>query len=159
MSGAEEDLPELFNVAYRVAYRIIGHRQSAEDVAAEAVARAWHRWGRVQTYSRPWVAKVAANLALSELRRQSRPTRSLPARAEFDPGDLAASLDLAAALRQLSRRQREVVVLRYIADLPEVEVAALLGCSTGSVKTHASRGLHSLQQRLTGPEDLDATPA
>lgn len=159
MSGAEAELPELFNLAYKVAYRIVGHRQSAEDLAAEAVARAWDRWDRVHSYAQPWVAKVAANLALSEVRRQSRPLRSLPLRAERESRDLAECLDLASALRQLSRRQREVVVLRYIADLPEIEVAALLGCSTGSVKTHGSRGLRSLRQRLTDPEDLDARPA
>ena len=152
----EEDLPELFTLAYKVAYRIVGHRQSAEDIAAEAVARAWDREDRIGAYRRPWVARVAANLALTEVRRRARPARLLILAPSPDPVELVERIDLAAALRRLSRRQREVIVLRFIADLPEREVAALLGCSTGSVKTHVSRGLGSLRHQLTYREDLDA---
>jgi RNA polymerase sigma factor (sigma-70 family) len=54
-------------------------------------------------------------------------------------------LDLQRALDRLSTRQREVVVLRYVADLSEADVARVLGCSVGSVKTHASRGLTTLR--------------
>ena len=54
----------------------------------------------------------------------------------------------------LPRRQREVVVLRHVADMSEADVAAALGCSIGSVKTHASRGLASLRAMLTIEEDL-----
>jgi RNA polymerase sigma factor (sigma-70 family) len=55
---------------------------------------------------------------------------------------------LAQALQMLSRRQRDVVVLRFVAGLSEPEVAASLGISLGSVKTHAPRGLASLRSRL-----------
>ena len=61
-----------------------------------------------------------------------------------------------AALRRLPRRQREVVTLRYLADVPEAEVARLLGISAGSVKTHASRGLAALRlglEELTPSEE------
>ena len=54
-------------------------------------------------------------------------------------------MELVAHLARLPRRQREVVVLRYLADLPEATVAAALGCSTGTVKQHASRGLCALR--------------
>jgi RNA polymerase sigma factor (sigma-70 family) len=155
-TAREEDLVELFDLAYRVAYRIVAQRQAAEDIAAEAVARAWDRWDQVHAYARPWVARVAANLALSEVRRLARPLRLLAPRLAPDQLDLVERLDLASALRRLSRRQREVVVLRFVADLPEAEVALLLGCSTGSVKTHASRGLASLRKHLTPREDPDA---
>ena len=53
--------------------------------------------------------------------------------------------DLHHALGRLSRRQREVLVLRFLADLPEADVAQALGCSVGSVKQHAARGLAALR--------------
>jgi RNA polymerase sigma factor (sigma-70 family) len=52
------------------------------------------------------------------------------------------------ALQALPRRQRAVLVLRYFADLPEADVAVLLGCSAGTVKTHAHRGLRALREIL-----------
>jgi RNA polymerase sigma factor (sigma-70 family) len=63
--------------------------------------------------------------------------------------------DLVAALRRLPRRQREVVVLRYLADLSESDVAVALGCSVGSVKSNGSRGLSALRRDLTGTDDTD----
>jgi len=59
-------------------------------------------------------------------------------------------MELVTHLARLPRRQREVVVLRYLADLPEAAVAEALGCSVGTVKRHASRGLGSLRLAL-GP--------
>ena len=56
------------------------------------------------------------------------------------------------ALARLPRQQRAVLVLRYCEDLPEAEVAFLLGCSAGAVKTHAHRGLRALRESLG---DLD----
>jgi RNA polymerase sigma factor (sigma-70 family) len=60
-------------------------------------------------------------------------------------------------LARLPRRQREVVVLRYLADWPEDDVARELGCSVGNVKSSASRGIRSLRRRLggDGPTDGD----
>ena len=57
-------------------------------------------------------------------------------------------VDLQRALLALSPKQREVVVLRYLVDLPEAEVAKAMRCSVGTVKTHASRGLASLRRSL-----------
>jgi RNA polymerase sigma factor (sigma-70 family) len=57
------------------------------------------------------------------------------------------------ALRQVSSRQRDVLVLRYLADLPEAEVAAALGCSVGTVKQHAHRGLRALRTNANLRED------
>ena len=63
------------------------------------------------------------------------------------PRSSAQRVDLQRALA-LSPKQREVVVLRYLVDLPEAEVAQTLGCSVGTVKTHASRGLAALRKSL-----------
>jgi RNA polymerase sigma factor (sigma-70 family) len=56
--------------------------------------------------------------------------------------------EVMAALRQLPHRQREVLVLRYYADLSEAQIADAMGISTGAVKSHASRGAAALRQKL-----------
>lgn len=154
--GFEDSTPDLWALAYRVAYRILQDRSAAEDAAAEGLARTWSRWAQVGTYAEPWVARVTANLALGELRRLK--PRAAAARGHVPAEDdvVTNRLQLAAALQTLTRRQRDVVVLRYIADLPEADVARLLGCSTGSIKTHASRGLITLRRLLGPPGGIDA---
>jgi RNA polymerase sigma-70 factor (sigma-E family) len=149
-SGFDARFTALFDLCYRVAYRVLGHRDDAVDVAQEALARAERRWSRLADRPEPWLAKVTYNLALGVWRKQHR--RSLfPQSAVEDSGvDRRAveRLDLVTALGRLPRRQREVVVLRYLADQSEDTVAAVLGCSVGTVKTHASRGLQSLRQEI-----------
>ena len=145
---------ELFALAYRVGFRMLGSKADAEDVAQETVARACARWPKVREYPHAWVARVSANMAIDTIRRRRRERRSTVEPAARDAARVAADafvgerLELAAALGRLPRRQREVVVLRYVADLGEAEVAQQLGCSVGTVKQHASRGLRSLRARL-----------
>jgi RNA polymerase sigma-70 factor (ECF subfamily) len=124
-------------IAYRVAYRILGDREDAAEVAQEALARAYARWRTVAGHDEPWVARVATNLAISRWRRR-RPALPLIDAAVHDR-DVLERLGLVAALQQLPRRQREVLVLRYLADLPEREVAAAMGTTVGAVKQLAHR--------------------
>jgi DNA-directed RNA polymerase specialized sigma24 family protein len=145
----EEAFDGLYRLGYRVAYRLLGRRAESEDVALEALARAYARWPRVRDHAEAWVATVSTNLALDHLRRTAR--RGLlpaPAGAVLD-GAAADRVDLSRALSALSRRQREVLALRYLADMPEEAVAAALGCSVGSVKQYASRGLAALRRAET----------
>jgi RNA polymerase sigma factor (sigma-70 family) len=92
--------------------------------------------------------RVAGNQALDVLRGRARAARrgheTRPQRDEV--ADSLNRLDLYAALSQLPRRQREVVVLRYLGDQSEEQTASLLGLSVGSVKTHASRGIAHLRE-------------
>ena len=149
----DDAYPALFRDAYRVAFRLLGDREDAADVAQEACARACVRWRRLTRGGdpTPWVVRVAGNLAIDRWRRRRTaashvvpvaPVLGLPDR-----------VDLHRALDALSRRQREVIVLRYFADLPEAAVADALGCSVGSVKTHASRGLAALRAALADPDE------
>lgn len=147
----DEAFPRLFSDAYRVAYRLLGDRSEAEDVAQEACARAYSRWSSVHDYAEPWCVRVAGNLALDLLRARTRAVRRnerLTQDAAPAPGSSSVDdrLDLYAALAKLPRRQRDVVVLRYLGDQSEQQTAATLGLSTGSVKTHASRGLAKLRE-------------
>jgi RNA polymerase sigma-70 factor (sigma-E family) len=145
----EEVFPVLIRDAYRVAYRLLGDRAEAEDIAQEACARAYSRWATVRDHAEPWCVRVASNLALDQLRSRTRAIRRnerLKASETSVNPAIDERLDLYAALHQLPRRQRETVVLRYLGDLSEAQTADLLGCSVGSVKTHASRGLAALKE-------------
>ena len=146
----------LYALAYRVAFRVVGQREESIDIAQETLARAAVRWSRVHDHAAPWVATVAGNLAIEYWRKAKRRGAATPA----TQGALKAGgsvedrpierLDLVRALRALPRRQRQVVVLRYLADCSEAEVAALIGCSEGTVKSSASRGLKALRGAAEG---------
>lgn len=105
------------------------------------------RWRKVEPYAVAWVSRVAANLAIDRTRRDRRSEVVPDDLGRVDP-DAAERLDLQRALRGLPRRQRDVVVLRYLLDQSEQTVAGALGVSVGSVKTHASRGLAALRLSL-----------
>ena len=140
--------PRLFADSYRVAYRLLGDRAEAEDVAAETCARAYSRWRSIADYAEPWCVRVAGNQALDLLRSRARAARrGQEQRPERDRvAESVDRLDLYAALSELPRRQREVVVLRYLGDQSEEQTASLLGLSVGSVKTHGSRGIARLRE-------------
>jgi len=149
----DDEYPALYRSAYRVAFRLLGGREEAADLAQEACARAYARWNRIGRFDSPeaWVAKVAGNLAIDARRRQNTAQRhadSYVAPAHDDQAREDERVDLHRALLTLPRRQREVVLLRFVADQPEAAVAAALGCSIGTVKSHASRGLAALRDAL-----------
>jgi RNA polymerase sigma-70 factor (sigma-E family) len=150
--GFEEAFDALFAASRRIATRLVGDGGEADDVAAEALARAYARWPKVREldYRDAWVMRVTANVALDVLRKAKRPVPLL-AESAVDPAEAAVTrLALAQALRRLPRRQRDVVVLRYLADLSEADVAESLGVSAGTVKQHAHRALDALRRAL-GP--------
>lgn len=140
----------------RTAWMLTGDRGLAEDLLQTALAKTWPHWSRVRQGGAPaaYVRTAMVRTYAAWWARRWRgelPTAVLP-EAESISDDVAAADDrdmLVRALAQLPPRQRAVVVLRYYQDLPEVEVAAALRCSVGTVKTHASRGLARLRE-LTG---------
>lgn len=153
----EEAFRTLMPRAYRVALRLLGDRGAAEDVASEAMARAYARWSQLceTDHADAWVLRVATNLALDAARR-GYPHPPVP-----EPVDVAevATLRtaLVVALRALPRRQREVVALRYLAGMSESSVAHVLHLAEGTVKSHAHRGLAALRGRL-GEEVEEVIP-
>ena len=146
--GFDEAFDDLFPRAERLAYQILGNRAAAEDVAAEALARAYSHWRRVGTlpHRDGWVLRVATNLAIDDVRRR----RPEPEASEgMDPEEAAIMrVALASALARLSRRQRTVVTLHYLSGLTEAEVADSLGLSLPTVKTHVRRGMATLRRSL-----------
>lgn len=155
MTDFDAAFPGLAAIAHRVAYRILGDRSDAEEITQEALARAYARWSSVGGHAEPWVATVAANLAIGRWRKR-RP--SVPFAAAHGGVVDAVGLErlgLVTALRQLPKRQREVVVLRYLADLSEAEVAAQLSTSVGTVKQHAHRGLARLRAEMQQEQEQE----
>ena len=144
----------LFATAHRIGLRILGgDRQGAEDIAAEALARAYSHWPKIGSapYRDAWVVRVASNLALNEAKRRPRGMQQ-PLALSIE--DLTASrMALVEALRTLPRRQRDVVVLRHLSGLSEQEVAEALKIAQGTVKTHLRRGMEALRGRLADGEE------
>lgn len=150
----------------RSAYLMSGDRGEAEDLVQECLLRLARRWPRVRSmeHSGAYARRVLFNLALDGGRKRTRRRGELQAvgTPHGDDGEsptatvLEARADLVQALGALSARQRAVLVLRYFVDLPETEVATILDCSPGTVKSSASRGLERLRQifELSAPQAL-----
>jgi RNA polymerase sigma factor (sigma-70 family) len=160
VSRFEDCFAVAFVFSRLLAVRIGLREPDAEDVALETMTRAFVHWARLGPEGpvrRAWCARVATNLAIDLLRRRRPDPFSRPP-VEIE-GGIAARVDVASALRRLPRRQRQVVALRYLVDLPIDEVSAILGVSPGSIKQHASRGLDALRPLLGDrPESDMATP-
>ena len=165
MPGGSEELEQSFAAFVRdhgerhlrVAVLLTGDWHAAEDLVQASLIKLYQAWPRVDlTNGDPdaYLRRVIVNTYRSWWRarwRRERPVAELPEHAAGDDtaDRLALALLIRQALGELPRKQRAVVVLRYLADLPEAEVASLLGCSAGSVKTHAHRGLRALRAKLS----------
>lgn len=141
----------------RAAVLLTGDWHAAEDLVQASLVKLYRAWPRLDTGVDPdaYLRRVIVNTHRSWWRarwRRETPAAALPDSADGD--DLADRRALGVLVRQalarLPRQQRAVLVLRYCEDLPEAEVAKLLGCSAGSVKTHAHRGLRALRRQLGG---------
>jgi RNA polymerase sigma-70 factor, ECF subfamily len=136
----------------RHAYALTGNISDAQDIAQEAFARAWQRWDSVRRFESPeaWVRRVVTNLAISRFRRDRIARAAAPYLITADvPAISPDTVALVAALRTLPERQRIVVVLYYLADLPIGQIAAELHCPVGSVKAWLSRGREGLAIALS----------
>ena len=130
----------------RTAYLLTHDHALAEDLAQTALTQAWLAWSRLE---RPdaYVRKVLVNTHVSWRRRKwngEQAHADVPEAASA-PDDADDRQDLWAALSRLPRRQRAVVVLRFVEDLTEEETARLLGVTTGTVKSQASKALARLR--------------
>ena len=140
----------------RFATLLAGDAATGEDLLQEVLEKVYRRWSQVGGADNPeaYVRQALVNSAKSHWgRRSRRPERLVAAApdgaASGGQGALLIRQTLLQALAQLSRQQRAVIVLRYFADQSEADVARVLGCSVGNVKSHASRGLERLR---TEPE-------
>lgn len=131
----------------------------AEDLVQECLIQVARRWRRVQRMDLPlaYARRILVNLALAgrpsqsrrqgELGHESAVSRAAP-HADAISESLEARAELVDALARISPQQRAVLVLRYFEDLSEQQVADLLGCSIGTVKSSASRGLVRIREMM-----------
>jgi len=134
----------------RLAFGLTGDSWMAEDIAQTALARAYVSWRRVSRADDPdaYLRRILVNASNRRFRRRRviEQPGDPPEVAVEGPADLVGErAALLAALRQLPPRQRAVIVLRYWDDLSDVQIAAALGCSPGTVRSQLSRGLATLR--------------
>lgn len=168
---AYETLVRQFSdIAFRTAYLVTGDAAEAEDAAQDAFTKAYfalHRF-RPGAAFRPWLLRIVANEArnrrTSAHRRTRLALRAAEARAQGEEPASPESAVLAAeqqealldALRSLREEDRLTIAYRYFLDLSESEMAEILGCARGTVKSRLSRALGRLRERL--PARGDAGP-
>ncbi|PYC85052.1 SigE family RNA polymerase sigma factor [Streptomyces tateyamensis] len=158
VAGASVDLlTTTYQAHYRALLRLaallLDDLSSCEDVVQEAFIRVHAARRRVREPEKilAYLRQTVVNLSRSTLRRRILGLRLLPkpmpdmASAEEGAYDALERDQLKTALQSLQRRQREVLVLRYYADMTEAQVAELLGISVGAVKAYGSRGLAALR--------------
>ncbi len=136
----------------RLAYLLTADRAGAEDLVQNALVKAYLRWRNIESNPEAYVRRVLVTVAADERRRAHRrhetAMEALPETA--DGADPYAGVDgnvrLRAALAALPSRQRAAVVLRHWVGLEVAEVADLLGCSAGTVRSQTLRGLETLRE-------------
>jgi RNA polymerase sigma-70 factor (sigma-E family) len=145
----------------RAAVALAGSRPDGEDLLQAALERLLRNYRRVETDPEGYLRRTLYNLAADGWRRRGvvrhwQPVAAAP-EGRADGTDAVDIRDaLVRLLAQLPPRQRVVVVLRYWEQLSEAETAAFLGCSPGSVKSAASRGMSRLRE-LASPTAAEAT--
>jgi RNA polymerase sigma-70 factor (sigma-E family) len=158
----DQEVAALFEHHYqplcRLAYVILGDRSVAEEIVMEAVLRTFAGWTRVRDVdsSGAYLRRAVVNLCRSRIRRAALESRvgalihrreqTRAARSEEDRR--VASMAIWDAVRALPERQRACVVLRYYEDLPATEIADIMDCSVGTVKSQLAKARRKLEEVL-----------
>jgi RNA polymerase sigma-70 factor (sigma-E family) len=160
-NGLDTLVAERGSALLGTAVLLTGSKAAGEDLLQAALERLMRSWNRVREDRERYLRRTMYHLAVDQWRsRKRRPEVFI----EYEPPGRSDGLDaldlrdaLSQALAQLSPRQRTVLVLRYWEQLSEAEVAEVLGCSLGTVKSTASRGLARLRE-LTATWEISNTP-
>ncbi|WP_459643868.1 SigE family RNA polymerase sigma factor [Kineococcus sp. NUM-3379] len=167
---ADDAVTALYTAHWRrlvgLAALLLHDRGSAEEVVQDAFVALHGRWRRLEDpdAALAYLRQIVVNRARDVLRHRevADRRRPLPDPEPEGPEELAVRSEqhrhVLAALGGLPLRQREVLVLRYSADLSEADIAAALGISRGAVKTHASRGVAALRTALGAQPPTTPSP-
>ncbi len=146
---------ERTHVLFRTAFALTGNQRAAEDLLQSALAKLVLSWSRVATDPEAYTRRIIYREHISVWRRMWRrnelPTADPVDRRHFEADHAGQAMDrvvLRDMLLALPPRQRAVIILRYLEDRSEQEVAEILGCSTGTVGSQASRALAKLRLAL-----------
>jgi RNA polymerase sigma-70 factor (sigma-E family) len=137
----------------RVAYLLCGDEHQADDLVQETITKLYARWPRISRVDNmdAYVHTMLVRAFLDEKRRgwwRVRLFGSPPERPELAAGALEDRTVVRAALARVPARQQAVLVLRFLCDLPVADVAQILGCTDGTVKSQTSHGLAALRKIL-----------
>jgi len=148
-------LPELL----RFGRALTGSEEAAADLVQDALERTLLQWPHLQSREQPegYVRRVMINRNISIWRRlrHERVTDEVPERGDHDRH---RDRDLWQAIRELPPRQRAVIALRYYEDLTEAEVAVVMGCSVGTVKSQGAKALAKLRASSESFSDRPLVP-
>ena len=137
---------ERYSDLVKLAYLLLGTRALAEEVVQDAFIAVRSQWKGVRTSPIGYVRQAVVNGARGRLRRRDVETRLQP---DPPPPTATADLvDLRDALRRLPWPERTAIVMRFWADVPDEETAAVLGCRVGTVRSHISRGVARLRKEI-----------
>ncbi len=141
-------------------YRLTGDWGQADDLAQEALLRTYRSWDRIKERDRPelYARAVLINHHRSLLRRVVLEAKHLvrgPSEPSVVHGFDAEAEAIRAEVRKLPARQRAALVLYFYEDMPQGEIASVLGCPIGTVQSLVHRGIERLRKRLTA--ELSAT--
>lgn len=141
----------------RFAFLLCGDEHRADDLVQQTITKLYERWRRTRTVEHldRYVRTMLLRVFLDERRlgwsARVALTGTAPERPAPDGPDLAQRAVLRSALARVPRRQQAVLVLRFLCDLPVDEVARLLDCSAGNVKSQTHHGLATLRRLLGEP--------
>ncbi len=142
----------------RTAYLLTGNHHTAEDLVQHALLQTARHWERIQTSPEAYARRVMYHQNISWWRKRRFTETSL---GTYDSGqvppDSDLRLSLESALRQLTHKQRTILVLRFFEDLTEVQTAAAVGVSVGTVKSTTRHALARL--RVLAPDLVDLVGA
>jgi RNA polymerase sigma-70 factor (sigma-E family) len=159
-----ETFPTMFRREYpglvTLAWALTGSRETAEDIAQDAMVALYHRWDDLSSITNPsaYLRRICMNKAASSFRRraaevrallrltsQTAATQTLPEEAEI----------FWVEVRRLPKRQAQVVALYYGCDMSVEQVSETLGMAAGTVKSHLNRGRHTLSRRFPSSESSE----
>jgi RNA polymerase sigma-70 factor (sigma-E family) len=149
----------------RLAVLLTRDSGEAQDLVQVALVRVAGRWSAARRNPRPYTRRVLVNLAKNRWRDKSRRPYELRDLVGVEPAEDSADDHIvqrdavSRLMAQLPMGQRKVLVLRYFEDLSVAEVAAILGCSDGNVKSQSNRALATLREKLAAQAGRPATEA
>jgi RNA polymerase sigma-70 factor (sigma-E family) len=148
-AGFEDLYRRTYGGLLALAVATVRNRSLAEDLVQDAYAQVWRQWASV-TQPTAWLRRAVVSNCLASLRTQRRREAIIRRQAPAPPitaPDEKGFLDL---LTGLNERQRIAVILRYVHDLSEAEIASVLGCRPGTVKSTLHRAIRVLRARVEG---------
>lgn len=175
LDAFEELVKRYEGKVYTVAYRFVGNHADASDLAQETFVRVYQSLPgfRGESSFATWLYRIAANVCRDDLRKKQRRQKvsldeimeqpggyAHPASTDIGPEEAMEQLETRTAvqvcLNSLSEEHRLVLVMREVQGLSYEEIAAVLGCSLGTVKSRINRARQALKQKINAKRELFA---